>query len=409
MIKFFNHSSFLLDNILVDPWTKGSIFLNGWNLLKEFDKEISQYGYDWIYISHEHPDHFNIPFLESISDPEMKTIIFHKTLDRKVVSFVKRLGFKVLEVENNRYYELTTGRIKVQSNGFDSFFVYEHNNGKTLVNMNDYQVRDESELTKLQLKKVDVLLSQFTYANWAGNKGDVNMPKKAQSIIYDRLKMQLKVFKPETWVPFASYIYYSHEENFYMNEYVPPLTDIKRFADVNKVECVFPVPETFIHSRMSENGLQYWSTMRKIIKPLHKNNTIKKEKVIKSFSSMCEELHNKNDMTLFDAEETYIKVTDWNTVIKYDIKNKTFEEVSQLENDISMSSECLCFLIENKWGRGTVLISGRCQINYNNANKFFNQTNLWYYNNIGKYLGENLSLDEIVNQDNFYERLINDS
>jgi len=188
-----------------------------------------------------------------------------------------------------------------------------------------------------------------------------------------------------------------------MNEYVPPLTDIKRFADVNKVECVFPVPETFIHSRMSENGLQYWSTMRKIIKPLHKNNTIKKEKVIKSFSSMCEELHNKNDMTLFDAEETYIKVTDWNTVIKYDIKNKTFEEVSQLENDISMSSECLCFLIENKWGRGTVLISGRCQINYDNANNFFNQTNLCYYTNIGKYLGENLSLDEIVNQDNFYE------
>ena len=47
-------------------------------------------------------------------------------------------------------------------------------------------------------------------------------------------------------------------------------------------------------------------------------------------------------------------------------------------------------MIKNKWGRGTVLISGRCQINYDNANNFFNQTNLWYYNNIGKHLGTTL-------------------
>ena len=123
---------------------------------------------------------------------------------------------------------------------------------------------------------------------------------------------------------------------------------------------------------------------------------------------MCDEIHDKNDMSLFDAEETYISVSDWRNVIKYDIKNITFEVVSQLENDISMSSECLHFLIKNKWGRGTVLISGRCQINYEKANNFFNQTNLWYNNNIGKYLGKNLTLNEIVNQDNFYQRLIGD-
>ena len=113
-------------------------------------------------------------------------------------------------------------------------------------------------------------------------------------------------------------------------------------------------------------------------------------------------------MSLFDAEETYIKVTDWKNVIKYDIKSRTFEIVSQLENDIEMSSECLHFLIKNKWGRGTVLISGRCQINYDKANNFFNQTSLWYNNNIGKYLGKNLLLKEIVNQDNFYQRLMGD-
>ena len=73
-----------------------------------------------------------------------------------------------------------------------------------------------------------------------------------------------------------------------------------------------------------------------------------------------------------------------------------------------MSSECLDFMMKNKWGRGTVLISGRCQLNTDTVNKFFNQTNLWYNNNIGRYLGKNLFLTDIVNQDNFYNRLIQD-
>ena len=144
------------------------------------------------------------------------------------------------------------------------------------------------------------------------------------------------------------------------------------------------------NERMSDNALQYWTTMKKMATVKHKNNVQPLEEVKESFLKMCDELHYYNDMSLFDAEETYIKVTDWNNVIKYDIKNRTFEIVSQLENDIEMSSECLHFLIKNKWGRGTVLISGRCQINYEKANNFFNQTNLWYNNNIGKYLGKNL-------------------
>ena len=35
------------------------------------------------------------------------------------------------------------------------------------------------------------------------------------------------------------------------------------------------------------------------------------EEVKESFQKMCDELHYYNDMSLFDAEETYIKVTDW--------------------------------------------------------------------------------------------------
>ena len=407
MFRFLNHASFLVDDILVDPWFDDSIFLNGWNLLKNFDYDINRLSYQYIFISHEHPDHFHIPTLKKIANPESKTIIFHKTLDSKVIDFVKKMGFNVLECENDRFYKLNFGKIKVQSNGFDSFFIYKTSD-KTIVNMNDYQVNNIDELTKLNETNVDLLFSQFTYANWAGNKDDVTLPKKAQRIINDRLSMQFKVFKPKMWVPFASYIYFSHEENFYMNKHVPSLSDIKRFAETKNIKCCFPTPDCIFNERMGDNAIQYWTTMKTMIQPQHKNNVQPLEEVKASFLEMCDKIHDKNDMSLFDAEETYISVPDWGNVIKYDIKNITFEIVSQLENDIQMSSECLHFLIKNKWGRGTVLISGRCQINYEKANNFFNQTNLWYNNNIGKYLGKNLTLNDIVNQNNFYERLIGD-
>ena len=35
MFKFYNHASFLLDDILVDPWFSDSVFLSSWDLLRE--------------------------------------------------------------------------------------------------------------------------------------------------------------------------------------------------------------------------------------------------------------------------------------------------------------------------------------------------------------------------------------
>ena len=73
------------------------------------------------------------------------------------------------------------------------------------------------------------------------------MPRKAQSIIYDRLSTQFKVLKPEVWVPCASFVYFSHNENFYMNQYTPKIHDIKRFAESKAVSVSiseFETPKT---------------------------------------------------------------------------------------------------------------------------------------------------------------------
>ena len=81
-IRFVNHASVVLEcdgiNILTDPWFNGSVFDNGWKLIYENSKnDIKDIinNVQYIYISHEHPDHFSPNFF---LDHEFKNILLNK-------------------------------------------------------------------------------------------------------------------------------------------------------------------------------------------------------------------------------------------------------------------------------------------------------------------------------------------
>ncbi|MDA8766166.1 hypothetical protein N9M63_01270 [Candidatus Pelagibacter bacterium] len=69
-IQLINHASISIKlskdtYLLSDPWYEGSAFDNGWKLLYENnDESILQIldKINYIFISHEHPDHFSIIF-----------------------------------------------------------------------------------------------------------------------------------------------------------------------------------------------------------------------------------------------------------------------------------------------------------------------------------------------------------
>ena len=125
-IQFFNHACFSIENqnivLLNDPYLSGTAFNNGWDLILDninFKFDLSKKNY--IYYSHEHPDHFSIQFLQSINEEDRKsiTILYQKTKDGKVKNFVKKLGFNVIEVSDKEKYKLTD----VQSNNFASMTI----------------------------------------------------------------------------------------------------------------------------------------------------------------------------------------------------------------------------------------------------------------------------------------------
>ena len=108
-LTFINHASYLVESekslLIVDPWVEGGAFDNGWSLLDKsinnqtlvkYLAEIDKPKYIWL--SHEHSDHFSVPFINALKDsqPEVK-FIFQKTLDGRVAQFIRKMGFTVSE------------------------------------------------------------------------------------------------------------------------------------------------------------------------------------------------------------------------------------------------------------------------------------------------------------------------
>lgn len=106
-IKYYRSATVGLkfDNfkILMDPWLTDGEYYGAWSLFPYFDikKNLSELNsYDAIYISHIHPDHCSEETLKNIS----KDIpVYIHTYHKKFLKLkIERLGFKVIEVQNNK-------------------------------------------------------------------------------------------------------------------------------------------------------------------------------------------------------------------------------------------------------------------------------------------------------------------
>tara|TARA_B100000315_G_C14548927_1_gene574706 strand:- start:85 stop:1371 length:1287 start_codon:yes stop_codon:yes gene_type:complete len=428
MIRFINHASILLDEkILCDPWYSGSIFLNSWNLLYENNIDINSIIPQYIWFSHEHPDHFNPPDLLKIEEDKKPTILFQKTDDKKVKSWCEHHGFKVKELEPYKRYNLKEGGDIMCGvvSGFDSFLHYR-NKKYSIFNANDCQLYDKQELKKVKeaVGEVDYLFTQFGFANWAGNKGDSEMPKIARKLNQETVRNQIEILQPKYVVPFACFVYYSHEENFYWNKNAVNIKMAYDFLTKElKQNVIVPTPGAKIigvkqkynlseKTLLQENveALDFWSDLSKNLKPKNKAKKILIDYLQIEFGIMRKHILRDNSLKTFNLSPTVIYLTDLNKCVIFDIKKpelEVFDDISEF--DVSMSSECLDMIMKHPYGRGTITINGRFTANYKRFNKFLDQTNLYYYNNIGRYLGKNLKISEITNQKNFYTRLLKDT
>lgn len=392
-ITWVNHAGYVLSydniNVLVDPWISGTSFNNGWGLLTEsyFPKQLKD-KINFVWISHEHPDHFS-PHNLNILNKEKVKIIFQKTTDKRVVNFLKKKNYQVIELDNYKSFMLSD-KFKVtliKNDQIDSLSIFEVDD-KKIINTNDC-VLNKKKLDLIKKKAFinnsDILLTQFSYASWIGNPENSALRKEASKEKLYQIKSQIEFFKPKVTIPFASYIYFCHEENKYMNDEISNIDKVRDTIKNNGSDPIFLYPGS--NYKIGDNPNNFENDFLKYKKDFFNidSNKFIKTKIIDfkelklNSGSYLQKIKKKNGNLLmlficfismlskfifkkdfFGFSNTKIYLFDINKYVEFNWINGLKEiNTDDIDYDVKISSDSLNYIFLYDWGIGSLMINGR--------------------------------------------------
>lgn len=427
-IQLINHACMLMQvgpiRLLTDPWLSGSAFNHGWQLLAPTPISIGDLSFNYLWYSHEHPDHFAPAELLRIPAHARDgiTVLYQATIDGKVAAFCRSHGFKVLEMEDDRRYELAAG-IGVrcgQHRGSDSWLLIDSPAG-TVLNLNDCYIPTFADAQALRARTgpVDVLLTQYSFANWIGNDGDDAYSRALANMYLRILASNLRALKPRFTIPFASFTRFSSEENFHLNRFA---NRIDQAVEVIAASGSQPIALHLLDQwRLGDNGhdnaaaIQAWArAAQRLAPPSDEPATIPQTELNLAFERYVERLGRKNDMAAIRAlsaagrlPATRIHVTDLGLVAMLDICADALRWDSAADKfDIRMRSDSLAYLLRHEWGRSALQINGRFHATYATLRRFVSQTQIAFMNNIGRSYPASITDEEVVSPSTFILKVV---
>ena len=424
-LEWVNHASFVVSyngvRLITDPWLFGPAFNNGWSLLSETRFKPEDFdSITHIWLSHEHPDHFSPPVLKSIPEELRRKIkfLYQKTEDGKVKRYCEGLGFEVHEMEHGETYELADGFSVTCAPVLDDSWLLIETPACRILNINDCVINKPylAQAIKKYSGEVDVLMTQFSYANWVGNPDDPERRRQNALEKLSRIKLQMEVFKPRYVIPFASFVWFSHRENFYLNDTVNRISDVAaRIREWGGEPVVLYPGDTWVPGGPHQTD----SAIAKYEKDL---SAIRKRKLTESkpcdwseveaaAKTLVERVHRQNNMLsvrlayalrLFRPANIFL--TDRNQAYRFDVVSGLRPvPLPEAQCDISMHSESFLYALKFDWGADTLHVNGRfTSPDGNSYLNFFINFFLPKHNNNGRrfpfgvimgYLREGLLLD----------------
>jgi UDP-MurNAc hydroxylase len=393
-IEFVNHSSFIVEHagvrIICDPWLEGKIFNNGWDFISKTQFQYEDFkNINYIWFSHEHPDHFYPPNVKKIPEAYKKniTVLFQYTKDKRVVNYCRKQGFKeVIELVPEKWQSIGND-FKVLCEHYeegDSWICFK-GGGLTYLNTNDCGIRNKKEGERIRqlVGDVDVLLTQFSYAYWVGNPDEKEYRKGKADEKLKWMAYQCELFKPKVLIPIASYVYFCHEENNYLNDHINTARKTFEFTKANTTAepVILYVGDTYnypeAHDSMTSIS-KYEKDLDNInsSKLFMKGNSMDPVKLKESAENLIKDINTHNRFYVKQLlKPAHIFVTDYNKA--YSLSLTGFKEISlpQEQCDVSLGSESLDFCLLYPYGLDTTQISGRMtkpkKGNYTNFYNFF--------------------------------------
>ncbi len=363
-IEFVSHAGFIVEvngkKIFSDPWTRGKVFNESWALCApaaSVDYSLIHY----IFVSHEHPDHLNFPTLKGIPAESRKQIfiLYQKHASSRLSDTLKKMGFGgVIELPIYRWIELDKVEFYCGSAGsMDSFLAIRHNQ-ITLLNFNDCVFNSKQyQYIRREIGNVDVLFTQFSFANFVGNEKDEydSAGKKIEDILN-----QIEIFKPQYTIPFASFVYFCNQENSRMNEWS---NTPQKIYDLNLDTVQFMYPSD--HADLKNPIFKSSEAVEKYMNDL---TTIKIDPT--PLPTSYEDIHRAitENLGIFKSRIPYffrlfvkpfsIYLHDLKRGITINPRTGVIQPEEQAKCRYVMCSQVAWFTFNHSWGTGTLEVSG---------------------------------------------------
>ena len=366
--------------ILTDPWQFGTAFNDSWSLLIEpapLEEYLDQIDYLWI--SHEHPDHFHIPTLKSLPEEFKKrvTVLFQESSDhhKMVNAFTKLLGFeKVRLMPHKTWIELAEGveAYCYHSRQLDSALAVR-SGGKIALNINDTEMSERDlETVRQDLGPIDVVLNQFSIA---GFEGDPESLSSEAAVVIDDMVRDHRALKAKVSIPFASFVYFSKEDNRFLNEYANSIENVvDRFDSESLDLCVLAPGDTFDIDAALQNGIardHFAAIYSKIDQlPIGNVDPVSLSQIEAAFLKRCEKLRRMHGLALKLLAPVTIEIPDICECVTVDFARGTFRAGAAAEPDLTINSQPLMFTFAQDFGLQTLGVSGRYRIHKRHSNWF---------------------------------------
>lgn len=376
-IRLISHASVVITtdiSIWTDPWLIGKAFNDSWSLFPPAVMDESLYDtIDYIFISHEHPDHFHIPTLKSLPEAfkERVTILYQENNSDKVFKALNKFGFPNTKALPHAETVQLTDATKVfcyQAGSMDSALAVM-SEGKTVLNVNDCEINaKDCRRIERSIGKIDTILNQFSIAGYSGYKERENyLPAQAENVLKKMLTNHVDLGAAVT-IPFASFIYFSSEDNRYINEYGNKPQDAVDYFTKNGQDMAVLYPgdsyEVGIVGYDSAPALERFRQLYEKGGELtfDEGAVVPLDEIAAAFDKLSTHLRDKYPATLLRfLKPVTVSIPDLETTIIFDVSKGEFREAADAADDADLivRSQPLHFGFSFPYGIQTLGVSAR--------------------------------------------------
>ncbi len=304
-------------------------------------------------------------------------------MDRRVSNFLRKDSFNVLELDDGQSFELSTNfEIKNWKYQSGDSYCWIRCAGICILNLNDCVVNNSNAALNIANKissKIDILFTQFGYANWVGNESDKLYRSKIAQEKFDRILIQADILKPNIVIPFASFVYFSHSDNFYLND-LQNTPEKLRLAEqllllqeniffMKPYDDLILVDEFEIRNKLQTStklAEQHWNGLMSSIRPNINNDktvgiNLLEEKLKKYRIKLFSKFLIAPQILEFFGFIKPLKIKIADALIKIEISYiKGFRILNNdADFDIAIKSDVLDFIFSNDYGYNSTAVNGR--------------------------------------------------